>query len=254
VSDTLLTFERVGLRYPNGLAALADIDLTLSQGAFLALVGPSGSGKSTLLRLASRLTPPSEGAVRWAREDLRVSMVFQDATLMPWAQIADNVALPLRLAGVAREEAIARALPLLDQVGLSEFTSAYPAELSGGMKMRASLARALITNPDLLLLDEPFAALDEFTRAALNAQLLALWQEKRPAILFVTHSIFEAVYLAQEIRVLSPRPGRLIARIEVPTPYPRAETFRLSPEFAERAQRVSAAIAEGLAGRTPDAA
>ena len=252
MTGPILRFDGVGLRYPNGVAALEEIDLNLAAGAFLALVGPSGSGKSTLLRIAARLQRPTVGNVRWARDDLRVSMVFQDPTLMPWAQIVDNTALPLRLTGVKRDEACARALPLLEQVGLGAFASAYPAELSGGMKMRASLARALITDPDLLLLDEPFAALDEFTRGALNTQLQTLWQVKRPAILFVTHSIYEAVFLAQEIRVLSPRPGRVVASVDIPTPYPRGEAFRLSPEFAECARRVSSSIAKGLA--KPDAA
>jgi NitT/TauT family transport system ATP-binding protein len=251
VNAAALAFEAVGMRYSTGLLALQNIDLALKPGALAALVGPSGSGKSTLLRLAARLSAPSEGAVRWARPDLAVGMVFQEATLMPWASVVDNVALPLRLTGIKRAEARERAAHGLQSVGLADFGGAYPAELSGGMKMRASLARALITDPALLLLDEPFAALDEFTRAGLNDQLLALWSARQPAILFVTHSIFEAVYLAETIYVLSARPGRILARIDVPQPYPRSQDFRLSPEFAEVARLASQAISKGM--RAPDA-
>jgi NitT/TauT family transport system ATP-binding protein len=244
-----LRFERIAMRFPNGLNALENIDLAIPRGAFIALVGPSGSGKSTLLRLGAGLAQPSTGAVIRPAA-LRVSVVFQDATLMPWARIEDNVALPLRLAGTPREEARKRAADLLDLVGLQGFSKSYPSELSGGMKMRASLARALITEPELLLLDEPFAALDEITRQQLNDALLALWSRSKPAILFITHSVYEATYLAEEIYVLSPRPGRILERVSVGASYPREAEFRLSPGFAEVARQVSHAIARGFSERT----
>lgn len=242
--EAILRFERLGMRFPNGLAALADIDLAIPRGAFVALVGPSGSGKSTLLRLGAGLAKPTEGRVT-RPENLKISVVFQDPTLMPWARIEDNVALPLRLAGIDKSDARRRAEAMLDGVGLKGFSKAYPAELSGGMRMRASLARALITEPDLLFLDEPFAALDEITRQQLNDALLSLWLARKPSILFITHSVYEATYLAEEIYVLSARPGRILERISVGAPYPRDVEFRLSPGFAEVARHVSRAIAHG---------
>lgn len=246
ISEAVLRFEQLGMRFPNGVEALRDLSLAIPRGAFTALVGPSGSGKSTLLRLGAGLEKPSGGTVARAAA-LRVSVVFQDATLMPWARIDDNVALPLRLRGMARAEARRRAEALLERVGLKDFSKAYPAELSGGMKMRASLARALVTDPELLLLDEPFAALDEITRQQLNDGLLDLWLQRKPSILFITHSIYEATYLAEEVYVLSARPGRILERIEVSAPYPREAGFRLSPEFADVARQVSRAIARGHA-------
>jgi NitT/TauT family transport system ATP-binding protein len=248
----LLRFAGLSLRYPNGVQALDSIDLDIPRGAFVALVGPSGSGKSTLLRLGAGLAKPTAGSV--IRPDaLKTSVVFQDPTLMPWARIEDNVALPLRLAGLPRAAARARAKTWLGRVGLQDFSKAYPAELSGGMKMRASLARALVTDPELLLLDEPFAALDEITRHGLNDALLALWLARKPSILFITHSVYEATYLAEEIYVLSSRPGRILDRIKVEAPYPRDPEFRLSPDFAAVARQVSRAIAQGYSER-PDAA
>jgi len=251
-AEPLLRFAGLGLRYPNGVEALRGIDLAIPRGAFVALVGPSGSGKSTLLRLGAGLAAPSTGSVI-KPGPLKTSVVFQDATLMPWARIEDNVAVPLRLSGVSRHAARAEARRWLAQVGLEAFSKAYPAELSGGMKMRASLARALVTGPELLLLDEPFAALDEITRQQLNDALLRLWHLRRPSILFITHSVYEATYLAEEIYVLSARPGRILERIAVEAPYPRDAEFRLSPGFAEVARRVSRAIARGYSDQ-PDAA
>lgn len=166
---------------------------------------------------------------------------------MPWARAIDNVALPLSLAGTRRAEAREQASAMLERVGLREFAHAFPRALSGGMKMRTALARALVTTPHLLLLDEPFAALDEITRTALNRDLLRLWGERGGMVVFVTHSVFEAVFLAERIYVMTPRPGRFIAEIEVKTSYPRSDGFRLSPEFAECARAVSAALAQGMA-------
>lgn len=243
--EWVLQFEQIRMRYASGLLALDGVSLAIPKGAFVALVGPSGSGKSTLLRLGAGLEQPSEGRIVQAG-DLRVGVVFQDATLMPWARTEDNVALPLHLAGMPKIEALARAHAQLDQVGLLAFARAYPAELSGGMRMRASLARALVTDPHLLLLDEPFGALDEITRQQLNDTLLQLWLNRRPSIFFITHSVYEAVYLAQDIYVLSARPGRLLDHIGIEAAYPRSAEFRLDPLFLEAARKVTASIQRGL--------
>jgi NitT/TauT family transport system ATP-binding protein len=246
--EALVELKGVARRFESGLVALEAIDLKLSRKGFTAIVGPSGCGKSTLLRLLAGLLAPSAGAIAWAEDKPRIGIVFQEPTLMPWARAMDNVALPLSLAGVRRAEARERAKAMLARVGLDDFAHAFPRQLSGGMKMRAALARALVTTPHLLLLDEPFAALDEITRSALNRDLLQLWSERQGAVVFVTHSVFEAVFLAEQVFVMTPRPGRFIAEIAVEAPYPRSDSFRLSPEFAECARRVSAALAQGMLG------
>src|SRR5437762_2797883 len=220
--------------YDNGVAALGPLDLDVAKGEFVSLLGPSGCGKSTALRLIAGLSVPSAGTVnvshRANRRDGRypIGFVFQEPTLMPWASVRENVRLPLKLANMPAAEADGRIEEALAQVGLAEFADAYPRELSGGMKMRVSLARALVTDPDILLLDEPFAALDEITRFRLNNDLLDLWRKLHKTVIFVTHSVFESVYLSQRVTVMTARTGRISAEFRIDTSEPRGEDFRLS--------------------------
>jgi NitT/TauT family transport system ATP-binding protein len=238
--DPLVELRKVGKRFDH-LAALSDIDLGVGKGEFVSLVGPSGCGKSTILRLIAGLTQPTNGEIRWAgREtDHRIGFVFQEPTLMPWASVAANIRLPLDLQRASDDGKVA---DVIARVGLEGFERAVPAELSGGMKMRASLARALITNPSLLLLDEPFAALDEITRFKLNDDLLALWRNGGWTVVFVTHSVYEAVYLSSRVVVMTPRPGRIAENIAIDVPYPRTETFRSDPVYHEYCRRLSAKL------------
>jgi NitT/TauT family transport system ATP-binding protein len=242
----IVTLDRVRKRFANGTEALGGVSLAIRPGEFLSLLGPSGCGKSTVLRLIAGLTQPSEGDVAWDQER-ELGFVFQEPTLMPWARVLANALLPLRLAGTPRREAEARARDALALVGLDGFERAFPRQLSGGMKMRVSIARALVTRPRLLLMDEPFAALDEITRLKLNDDLLALWQRQRFTAVFVTHSVFESVYLSSRILVMSARPGRIAADIAIDAPYPRSEGFRLSPDYAHYCAGVSAALAQAMA-------
>lgn len=239
-----LTLSHLSRSFANGTHALGDLTATIESGAFVSLVGPSGCGKSTALRLIAGLDTPSGGSVDWEGGRPEIGFVFQEPTLMAWASAARNAALPLELAGVPRQAAAARAATALANVGLAGFEKSLPRELSGGMKMRVSIARALVPEPAALLMDEPFAALDEFTRAKINDDLLALWQDQRFTALFVTHSVFESVYLSQRILVLSGRPGHLVADIANPAPYPRGEAYRTSPEFNAVARDVLAALKE----------
>ncbi len=212
----MISIEGVSKTFPNGTLALEKISTGIAAGEFVALLGPSGCGKSTLLRLLAGLEVPSMGEIRFANgrpKPGEIGFVFQDATLMPWATAAQNVALPLRLQGRPDAAAVGAALA---QVGLTEFANAKPAALSGGMKMRVSIARALVSKPNFLLMDEPFAALDEFTRHRLQEDLRVLWRASRPTIVFVTHSIYEAAYLATRVIVMSPRPGRVAADVSSP--------------------------------------
>ncbi len=227
----------------NGVLALGPIDLDVRKGEFVSLLGPSGCGKSTALRIIAGLTEASSGTVdvHAAQARHRIGFVFQEPTLMPWASARGNVELPLRLAHDRHHDA--RVDQVLSQVGLSDFADAYPRELSGGMKMRVSLARALVTDPDILLMDEPFAALDEITRFRLNNDLLALWRELKKTVIFVTHSVFESVYLSQRVVVMTPRPGRIASQFRVETSGPRGEDFRTSSEYAAMCRDVSAALA-----------
>ena len=226
----MLTIDRVSRHFPNGVEALRAVSLAIGTGDFVALLGPSGCGKSTLLRLIAGLDQPDGGALRWADGQPELGYVFQDATLLPWADAAENVWLPLRLRGLSRAEAAPKVAAALAQVGLAGFAAARPHELSGGMRMRVSVARALVSRPRLLLMDEPFAALDEFTRHGLQDDLLALWQQLGCTIVFVTHSLYEAAFLARRVVLMSPRPGRIAREIvSNVTPGPRA---RLSPDFA----------------------
>lgn len=236
--------------FGEGPAVLADINLTLARGDFLAVIGPSGCGKSTLLKIIAGLIKASAGSIVFthsgARADtpsaLRRAFVFQDANLLPWATIADNVALPLRLAGYAQAERLARAAAMLELVKLAPASQLYPRELSGGMRMRASLARALATQPELMLLDEPFGALDEMTRDELNEDLLELRERQRWTAVFVTHSVTEAVFLANKVLVLSANPGRMHALLDIDLPYPRTAEMRLLPEFLQLVAMVTASL------------
>src|SRR6202030_1586876 len=242
--------------YDNGVMALGPIDLRVRKGEFVSLVGPSGCGKSTALRLIAGLNAPTSGTVRVSRPAVEVSgghsvgFVFQEPTLMPWASVRENVRLPLKLARLRPAEADARIDAALAQMGLAEFADAYPRELSGGMKMRASLARALVTDPDILLMDEPFAALDEITRFRLNNDLLALWRDLRKTVIFVTHSVFESVYLSQRVIVMTSRPGKIHAEFRIDAPEPRDEEFRTSADYAGYCRMVSNALAPSYFGQT----
>jgi NitT/TauT family transport system ATP-binding protein len=222
--------------------ALAPIDLQIEEGSFVSLLGPSGCGKSTLLRMIAGLVEPTAGTI--ARAESSIGFVFQAPTLMPWAKVIDNVALPLNLAHAAA--AAARARDALESVGLADFTDAYPHQLSGGMQMRAAIARAVVTQPSLLLMDEPFAALDEITRFRLNDQLLELWHKHRWTVIFVTHSIREAVFLSERVVVMSPRPGQIVADIAVSLPRERTPDLRLSHVFADQCAQVNAALTQTM--------
>jgi NitT/TauT family transport system ATP-binding protein len=232
--------------YDSGVLALGPIDLEVRKSEFVSLLGPSGCGKSTALRLIAGLSAPTSGAVRVAHHGAQpgrsIGFVFQEPTLMPWTTVRENVRLPLKLAHVPEREANARAGEALAQVGLAEFAGAYPRELSGGMKMRVSLARALVTDPDILLMDEPFAALDEITRFKLNNDLLALWRSLSKTVIFVTHSVFESVYLSQRVIVMTSRPGSISAEFRIDTAEPRTEEFRTSVEYAAHCREVSIAL------------
>jgi NitT/TauT family transport system ATP-binding protein len=241
-ASSLVRLDSVCKTFANGVVALTGVNLDVRRGEFLSLLGPSGCGKSTILRLLSSLTSPTEGAINWRENKSALGFVFQDPTLMPWATVFDNVWLPLRLNGVSRKAAREGIEEALAKVGLAGFAKAYPRELSGGMKMRVSIARALATRPAILLMDEPFAALDEITRMKLNDDLVSLKCQMGATVIFVTHSVFESVYLSNRIVVMAPRPGRVIAEIAVPAPLPRNEEFRLSAEYAEWCRVTSLAL------------
>lgn len=245
-----LSLSRVGKRFDNGTQAFGPLDLAVMPGEFVSLVGPSGCGKSTALRVVAGLLSPTAGDVTFPRGKPEIAFVFQEPTLMPWARALENVRLPLDLKGVSRKEANLRATQALARVGLHGFERAWPRELSGGMKMRVSIARALAARPKLLLMDEPFAALDELSRQALNDDLLKLWREDGLTVLFVTHSVFESSYLSTRVLVMTPRPGRLAADISLTPPDARDAEYRLSPEFARTAGEVSAALRQAMAAPT----
>ena len=252
-SAPLLALRGVGKTFPNGTRALAGLDLEVRDGEFLSLLGPSGCGKSTALRIIAGLSEPTHGAVEWpaaateAQSGSRIGFVFQEPTLMPWASVFKNVLLPLKLTGAPAAKAAARVKAALDRVGLQKFSRAYPRELSGGMRMRVSIARALVTEPALLLMDEPFAALDEITRFKLNGDLLQMWQALRTTVVFVTHSVFESVYLSSRVVVMAARPGRAFAELAIDAPYPRDRNFRTSAEYAAFCRRTSEALARAMA-------
>jgi NitT/TauT family transport system ATP-binding protein len=232
--------------YANGTHALQAVDLRVEEGEFVTLLGPSGCGKSTLLKMIAGLLEPSDGRLLvWrkpvslaAASEQRLAFVFQSPTLMPWASVQGNVRLPLDLAGVARSEADARVLDALKLVGLDQFATALPRALSGGMQMRVSIARSLVTAPQLLLMDEPFGALDEITRHKLDGELLELWSQKRLTVVFVTHSIHEAVFLSTRVVMMAARPGRVVEDFRIDEPYPRTAEFMVTPQFSRYAKQL----------------
>ncbi|MEM8946333.1 MAG: ABC transporter ATP-binding protein [Planctomycetota bacterium] len=247
-ANTVIELVDVDKTFANGTTALRSFNLRLQQGEFTSLVGTSGCGKSTVLRLIAGLSRTTSGELRREQpegesSDFRIGFVFQEPTLLPWSRVWDNVYLPLRLRGQSKAAARETVNQAIEMVGLADFARVYPRELSGGMKMRVSIARALVTRPQLLLMDEPFGALDEQTRFALNDQLLRLWQQYQLTIAFVTHSVYEAVYLGQRVVVLSSRPGRVTADIEVSGDGQRDGAFRRSGHYHETCERVSQALA-----------
>jgi NitT/TauT family transport system ATP-binding protein len=241
-----LSMQGVGVRFPTGVQALDRLDLELGRGEFLSLLGPSGCGKSTALRLAAGLAQPTTGRMQRA-PDMRLGFVFQEPTLMPWATVFDNVRLPLRLQGRSAASVRDEVMQVLDLVGLTEFAAAFPRELSGGMRMRVSIARALATRPNLLLLDEPFAALDEITRGRLDDDLRRIWREQSLTVVFVTHSVYEAVYLSSRIAVFSGRPGRIVESIDIDAALIRDEAFRASERYARWCVQASAQLSKAYA-------
>jgi NitT/TauT family transport system ATP-binding protein len=253
VPDRAASLDGVFVRYP-GRSPLGPVDLVIAPGDIVAVVGASGAGKSTLLRLLAGLEPPAAGTVR--RAEGRTGFVFQSPTLLPWADALDNVALPLELAGMARPAARARALEALSAVGLGARTGARPRQLSGGMAMRVALARALVTQPDLLLLDEPFAALDSVTRRGLIEDLHRLWAAgvPRPAIVFVTHDVEEAVYLARKAVVLDAATGQVTASLPSPGPLPRPGGWRADADYRAAVETLADALAKAMPSRSTGSA
>jgi NitT/TauT family transport system ATP-binding protein len=241
-SDYALRFDHVSMVFPDGTHAVADVSLDVSRGEFVTVVGPSGCGKSTLLRIASGLETNTSGSVFVLRKSL--GYVFQDPTLLPWRTVAKNIELLAELEGIPKAQRQPLVQGTIDVVGLRGFEDKYPKQLSGGMKMRASLARSLVLDPSVFLFDEPFGALDEITRERMNAELLRLFQLKGFAALFITHSITEAVYLSTRVAVMSARPGRIVAEFDVPFPYPRTHDLRYEPDFAKLSGQISHALRE----------
>ncbi len=241
----LLSFSNVTKTFTTGVKALDRASFAIERGEFLSLLGPSGCGKSTALRLIAGLTAPTSGEIKWAGAKPAVGFVFQDAALMPWASVEKNVRLPLELSRADTPIIRSRSAEALELVGLSAFAKSYPRELSGGMRMRVSIARALAAQASVLLMDEPFAALDELTRERLNDELRALWVTQKLTIIFVTHSIYESVYLSSRVVVLSARPGRVIADLSMPEPLARDLNFRTSELYGERCRALRSALHGG---------
>ena len=258
VSPAAIDMAAAHKTYPDGTVALLPVDLCVQQGEFVALLGPSGCGKSTLLKMVAGLLQPTGGSLQlWGRPvnrleeaGRRLAFVFQSPTLMPWADVATNVRLPLDLAGVPRAQAKARVAEALRLVGLDQVAHALPRTLSGGMQMRVSIARSLVVQPQLLLMDEPFGALDEITRHKLDAELLALWAERGLTVVFVTHSIHEAVFLSTRVVVMAAQPGRVVEEFAIDEPGPRRPEFMVSERFARMARRLQDSLLR--ASRVPD--
>ncbi len=252
MAEPLVELVDAGKTYPHGGVAVAGVNFSLAGGEFVSLLGPSGCGKSTVLRMIAGLSAPTHGVVRRPGIDQpgggrqRLGCVFQDPTLLPWATVWRNAYLPLRIAGVNRRDGRSRVDEALALVGLTEFAQAYPRQLSGGMRMRASLARALVTEPRLLLLDEPLAALDEISRQALNDEMHALWRAHRWTALFITHSVFESVYLSTRVLVMSARPGRIVEEVAIDLPEKRTSDLRTTPRYIELCRLVSAALQRAM--------
>jgi NitT/TauT family transport system ATP-binding protein len=250
----VVSMRRVSKLFSNGTLALKDMTLDVHRGEFLSLLGPSGCGKSTALRIIAGLGEPSSGAIDWPASKLDskgkpqgdIGFVFQEPTLMPWSPVFDNVYLPLRLNGASKSAARPRVMETLASVGLADFAHAYPRELSGGMKMRVSIARALVTNPKLLLMDEPFAALDEITRQKLNDDVLQLWHTTGITVIFVTHSVFESAFLSNRIVVMRARPGQVYTDLPIETSAVRDANYRTSEEYRATTDRVSRALQEAI--------
>ena len=255
----LVSLKGISKTFSNGTVALHDLSLDIGERQFVSLLGPSGCGKSTVLRIIASLGEPTAGTVEWpsagydvaGRPEREIGFVFQEPTLMPWATAFSNVWLPLRLRGVSKSAARDQVMEALAMVGLEKFAGSYPRELSGGMKMRVSIARALITRPKLLLMDEPFAALDEITRFKLNDDLLHLWETFGWTVVFVTHSVFESVYLSNRIVVMAARPGRIFADLPVDAPYPRDESFRMSETYNDYCRQASKALHAAMEASAP---
>ena len=250
----VVTMRGVSKIFSNGTLALSNMTLNVRRGEFLSLLGPSGCGKSTALRIIAGLGAPSSGSIEWPSSTINarglpegdIGFVFQDPTLMPWATVFGNVHLPLKLRGAGKEQAREQIMQTLAMVGLADFADAYPRELSGGMKMRVSIARALVTKPTLLLMDEPFAALDEITRQKLNDDVLMLWRQSGITVVFVTHSVFESAYLSNRIVVMRARPGQVFSDLPLVTSAERDEQYRSSEEYRASCAVVSRALHDAI--------
>ncbi|MGD1861241.1 MAG: ABC transporter ATP-binding protein [Leptolyngbyaceae cyanobacterium] len=251
MTATAIALHQINKTYANGTTALQGVDLNIYTGELVSLVGPSGCGKSTVLKLVAGLDQPTHGHIAWQTRERHLAFVFQDAALMPWATVVDNVHLPLKLKGQSLRASRSRIQAALNLVALQGFEHSYPRQLSGGMKMRVSIARALVTQPQILLMDEPFGALDEISRSRLNGELLQLWQQHHWTVVFVTHNIYEAVYLSHRVVVMGAQPGRIVATVAVDEPYPRSESFRTTPQFNRYCREVAHHLAIGDAP-TPD--
>lgn len=240
----ILTLNNANKIYPNGTVALHNMNLQVEEGEFISLVGPSGCGKSTVLKIIAGLDNLSSGQLKWEKKlgDKGLAFVFQEPALMPWATVRDNVNLPLKLSQVSPRQARMRCAEAIHLVGLEDFENSYPRQLSGGMKMRVSIARALVTEPEIMLMDEPFGALDEMTRTKLNQDVLKLWEKQKWTVIFVTHNIYEAVYLSNRVLVMADRPGRVLHEVKIDVPYPRPGDFRLSQTCNQYCRTISESL------------
>ncbi|MUG92203.1 ATP-binding cassette domain-containing protein [Scytonema sp. UIC 10036] len=243
-----VTLSHVSKIYANGTVALQNLNLNIQESEFVSCVGASGCGKSTVLRIIAGLVHLSSGSIHWSRDrkQQKLAFVFQDAALLPWANVMENVYLPMKLAGVPRKDAMPQVKQAIARVGLEKFEDNYPRQLSGGMKMRVSIARALVQKPDMLLMDEPFGSLDEITRTKLHIELLDLYNQYCWTVVFVTHNIYEAVYLSNRVLVMSAKPGCVVAEIKIDAPYPRNNAFRNSLKYNEYCREVAKGLSEAM--------